>query len=228
MTHNEPTAVAAFEAAMPADKHRPPEQRATPTAPGLAPSPRASDADRDAALERLRDAFADGRLSGDEFDQRANSAFSARTVGELERLFLDLPVAPVAPGPPLAEERPVRLTLGILGGTWRRWRWRVAPRSSAVALLGACRLDLRGAKLSAPVTTITAFAIAGAIDVVVPPGVRVELNAYGLLCDVANRVPEQDLPAEAPLLRVRLFGLLSAVETKPRFRFETRPGLPGG
>jgi hypothetical protein len=112
----------------------------------------------------------------------------------------------------------------VLGDTERRWRWTVARRSTAVALLGACRLDLRGAKFSAPVTTITAVAVAGGIDVVVPPGVRVELSLYGLLCDAANLMPEQDLPPDAPLVRVRLFGVLSGVETKPKFRFEMRPG----
>jgi hypothetical protein len=37
-------------------------------------------------------------------------------------------------------------------------------------------------------------------------------------------MPEQDLPPDAPLVRVRLFGVLSGVETKPKFRFEMRPG----
>src|SRR6266545_3138852 len=174
------------------------------------------------------DAFADGRLTDDEFDQRARAALHARTTAELERLFIDLPATvsttPTTPVPAARTKRPVHLTVGVLGDTWRRWRWQIAPRSAAVALLGGCRLDLRAATLTAPVTTITAVGVAGGIDVVVPPGVRVELNAYGLLCDAANRVPEQDLPADAPLVRVRLFGVLSAIETKPKFRFKTRPG----
>jgi hypothetical protein len=205
---------------MPADEHadqQPPSEDHGPT-----PSPKASDAARDAALELLRDAFADGRLTDDEFDQRTRAALTARTTGELERLFVDLPsvsVTPMAPG----RERPVRLTVSVLGETWQRWRWRVAPRSAAVALLGGCRLDLRRAELSAPVTTITAVGVLGAFDVVVPPGVRVELNAYGLLCDAEDLVPEQDLPPNAPLVRVRLVGALSGLAAKPRFRFETRP-----
>jgi hypothetical protein len=44
-----------------AEQHEPLEQ-------GGPPAPKASDADRDAALERLRDAFAEGRLTDDEFD----------------------------------------------------------------------------------------------------------------------------------------------------------------
>jgi Domain of unknown function (DUF1707) len=207
---------------MPADEHA--DQEPPPQDHGLTPSQRASDAERDNALDRLRDAFADGRLTDDEFDQRGRAALNARTTGELERLLGDLPVASTNRQAPASGERPVRLTVGVLGDTWRRWRWRVAPRSAAVALLGGCRLDLRGAKLSAPVTTITAVGVVGAFDVVVPPGVRVELNVYGLLCDAEDLVPEQDLPFDAPLVRVRLMGVLSGVATKPRFRFESPPG----
>lgn len=210
---------------MPADEHEQADQHSPPATQGSTPPPKASDAERDAALERLREAFVDGRLTDDEFDQRARSALSARTTGDLERLFVDLPTASLPSKALATGDRPVRLTLGILGDVTRRWRWRIAPRSTAVALLGACRLDLRAANLSAPVTTITAVAVVGGIDVVVPPGVRVEQSVYGLFCDATNLVPEQDLPPDAPVVRVRLFGVLGGVETKPKFRFEMRRGI---
>jgi hypothetical protein len=141
-THNELGRRRRIEDAMPSDEHEQadgPEhagQQPPPEDHGLTPSPRASHADRDAALERLRGAFADGRMTDDEFDQRAHAALTARTVGELERLLVDLPAGSTKPMVPASGERPVRLTVGVLGDTWRRWRWRVAPRSAAVALLG--------------------------------------------------------------------------------------------
>ena len=52
---------------------------------------RASDADREAFSERLRRHHADGRLSTDEFQDRIDTCYSAKTVGELERLVADLP-----------------------------------------------------------------------------------------------------------------------------------------
>ncbi len=58
----------------------------------LDPSMRAGDADRDAVAERLRDAHADGRLTIEEFQQRLDAAFAARTLGELVPLTADLPV----------------------------------------------------------------------------------------------------------------------------------------
>ena len=57
------------------------------------PELRASDADRDAVATRLRDAHAEGRLTPEEFDQRLDATFAARTVGDLAELTADLPVA---------------------------------------------------------------------------------------------------------------------------------------
>jgi hypothetical protein len=54
---------------------------------------RASDQDREAAVEVLRDAYAAGRLPPEEFDQRVGVAFAARTWGELDRVTSDLPSA---------------------------------------------------------------------------------------------------------------------------------------
>jgi Flp pilus assembly protein TadB len=54
---------------------------------------RASDQDRDAAVDVLRDAYVAGRLPLEEFDQRVDVAFAARTWGELERVTEDLPTA---------------------------------------------------------------------------------------------------------------------------------------
>ena len=56
---------------------------------------RASDQDRDSAAESLSAAYAVGRLSREELDDRATAAYSARTQGELRDLTADLP-RPVA------------------------------------------------------------------------------------------------------------------------------------
>jgi hypothetical protein len=59
---------------------------------------RVSDADRDHVTARMRDHFAQGRLTPDELDERLSAALSAKTVGDLRRIMADLPEpAPVAP-----------------------------------------------------------------------------------------------------------------------------------
>jgi FHA domain/DUF1707 SHOCT-like domain len=60
---------------------------AAPGDPGV----RVSDADRDQVLARLRDGFADGRLTQDTFVGRAEAALHARSGGDLRGLVADLP-----------------------------------------------------------------------------------------------------------------------------------------
>jgi DNA-binding PadR family transcriptional regulator len=52
---------------------------------------RVSDRDRERATARLRDAFAEGRLTREELDERITAALSARTIGDLRRVTADLP-----------------------------------------------------------------------------------------------------------------------------------------
>jgi hypothetical protein len=52
---------------------------------------RASDADRAAMAERLRQHYTEGRLDAQEYDERIDRCYAAKTVGELDELFMDLP-----------------------------------------------------------------------------------------------------------------------------------------
>jgi len=52
---------------------------------------RASDADRDAVAERLRDAAVEGRLETEELEERLQAALRARTYGDLDGVLADLP-----------------------------------------------------------------------------------------------------------------------------------------
>jgi hypothetical protein len=70
-----------------------------------APSHLASDADREAAAARLREAAAEGRMDADELEQRVAEAYRARTIGDLTSLTADLPV-------PAARRVPARQRLG--------------------------------------------------------------------------------------------------------------------
>jgi hypothetical protein len=52
---------------------------------------RASDTDRDAVVDRLREAAGEGRLEPNELEQRVGGALRARTYGDLAELLADLP-----------------------------------------------------------------------------------------------------------------------------------------
>src|SRR6516165_10715847 len=63
---------------------------------------RVSDAERQAVADRLGEHFADGRLDQAEFDDRVGRAMGAKTRGDLNGLFSDLPDtgAPAVPDQP--------------------------------------------------------------------------------------------------------------------------------
>ncbi|MBO0821293.1 MAG: DUF1707 domain-containing protein [Nocardiopsaceae bacterium] len=52
---------------------------------------RVSDADRDRAASLLREHHAEGRLTAEEFHDRLDRAYAARTRGDLDDLLEDLP-----------------------------------------------------------------------------------------------------------------------------------------
>lgn len=63
---------------------------------------RAADTDRDSVAERLATAMSQGRLQADEYHQRLEHAYAARTYADLDRLVADLPV-PARPGAPASQ-----------------------------------------------------------------------------------------------------------------------------
>jgi hypothetical protein len=61
---------------------------------------RASHADREQAIDTLKDAFVQGRLTKDELDSRVGDVLASRTYADLAALTADLPAGPVTARPP--------------------------------------------------------------------------------------------------------------------------------
>jgi len=59
---------------------------------------------REQVTARLREHFAEGRLTSEELDDRITAALSAKTYGDVRRIMADLPEA--APVPPLDRPEP--------------------------------------------------------------------------------------------------------------------------
>jgi DUF1707 SHOCT-like domain len=56
---------------------------------------RASDQERESVVDVLRDAYTDGRLTLDEFEERTSAAYAAKTWADLGELTTDLPAQPL-------------------------------------------------------------------------------------------------------------------------------------
>ena len=192
--------------------------------PGQPPAIRASDQDRDAVVQRLQQAFAERRLDDDEFDERMRAALTARTSADLDRLTGDLPAAaPQSSAPAVGGKAPGRWAVAYKNSIRRGGRWRVPERFTSVVYKGDGWLDLRAAELTAAQTTVRAVAYKSRIDVLVPPGVRVELDGFG----VSKGWSEQEelegrLPADAPVVHIRGVAYKGTIEVSTR-----PPAAPG-
>lgn len=82
---------------------------------------RASDADRERVVERLRAALDEGRLDLGEYDERMQQAYAAKTYGDLDGLLTDLPVGALPVPAPAEEKRPKSPTGEWIVHQWQSW-----------------------------------------------------------------------------------------------------------
>ena len=180
---------------------------------------RASDKERDAVVQRMQDAFAEGRLDDTEFDERTRAALTARTQADLDVLLADLPAETAAPGtaPAVAGRGPGRFAIALKSSVRRAGRWRVPERYTTVVYKGGGWLDLRAAELSGPVTTFVAVAYKSRLTILVPPSVRVEMTGFGVTQGLEDEEdPGYRLPADAPVIHVRGVAYKGTVEIATR------------
>jgi hypothetical protein len=172
---------------------------------------RASDADREHVAGLLGEALADGRLTADEHRERIDILYATRTLngltpltadlgtgrGDVERRRSAVPVERVAP------------QVAILSSSMARPTGRVEGQMVAFAFGGNVRIDLAHASLGEDGVEITAQAIAGAVDIVVPPDARVTMTGFPLAGSLSpTREPG---PADGPRVKVSAFALLGSV-----------------
>ena len=169
---------------------------------------RASDAERERVAVALREHCAAGRLTLEELSERLDEAYRARTAGELERAFRELP----AEASPRPRRSPKRFTIAVFGGVQRKGRWRVPRRSFVLTLFGGSDLDLRQAEIDSDVVTIWAFALFGGVDVRVPEGVEVDAGGFALLGGVDEHGVDVPPRPGTPLVRVRSFALVGGAD----------------
>jgi len=173
---------------------------------------RASDAEREQVVVRLRDASAEGRLTLEELADRTALAYRAQSHAELVPLTEDLP-GPVAP---VSRRKPVRWTVVVIGEAKRKGRWRIAGHTTVVMGIGDCELDLRQAELDGDDATVTVVQVIGDTTIVVPQHVDVELSGLLLIGGKSDEGSEADIAPSAPRVRVRVFGLIGELKVVRR------------
>src|SRR3954468_10362161 len=132
---------------------------------------RASDAERDATVDRLREAAAEGRLTLEDLTDRIEVAAGAVMRSELVPLTSDLPAASTV------HQAVATANLRAVGDVKRSGTWSVDAENEFRTWFGNIKLDLRRAQISTPEIHIHARAGFGNVVLLVPEGVEVELRA---------------------------------------------------
>ncbi len=186
---------------------------------------RASDADRDQVATLLSTAYAEGRLSREEHDERIDQLMAAKTFDDLIPITRDLViVGPRAPDTtPQSSSRFAVDTTGqnpdsdkmiaIFGGVTRKGRWRVRKNTHALALFGGMDLDLRDAIFEAPVVEISGFWCFGGLDIKVPEGIEIQDQTAGIFGGTDVRDVGDPAPG-APTLVIKGVSLFGGVSIK--------------
>ncbi len=194
---------------------------------------RASDADRDRLADRLREALAQGRLDQMEYEERIDSVYRAKTVGELAPITDDLPEDAdthhtEAPGLQVATKEARAMAdqstgrenlVAVFGGAERKGRWLVEPRTNASVLFGGVSLDFRDAVLTQREVTVQCAVVFGGMDIVVPHGVRVVNNTAAILGGANMHGTDTVTDPNAPTIRLTgtcMFGGIDVRAKKPK------------
>jgi class 3 adenylate cyclase len=196
----------------------PPDPGRPPALPAAELAMRVADADRDRTVALLREHVVAGRLTLDEFSDRAGRALGATTRGELEAVMSDLPEVsvPTATGTVVTPRARRRWHIAVMSGHDTKGRWRIGDKTNAVAIMGGCDLDLRSAEIEGPEVVITAFAFWGGINVIVPEGFDVELVGFSFMGGRSLKLRDVPIIPGSPRIVVRGFAVMGGIDVKSR------------
>ena len=193
----------------------------TPFVSDRTPALRASDAEREQTVGVLRTHVVEGRLTLEEFAERLDRVYEARTRPELEELTHDLPEDSQG-SLPQRRRRPKRFTGVAFGSVERRGRWRVPRFAGLAVLFGDADIDLRTAEIHSGTITINALLLFGNADFYVPRSVEVDLGGLTIFGHRREHGDDSDPAPQAPLVRIRVWSLFGTSDV-----WRIPPGMSG-
>ncbi|CAM5645658.1 DUF1707 domain-containing protein [Streptomyces atroolivaceus] len=191
-----------------------PEPSPRPAAPSEL---RASHDDREAVVERLRDAAAEGRIDLDELDARLEQALTSKTYAELAVLTADLPQLNSSENRP-----PLVLKGGMNGASRGPGRWEVPGRVIAHGGWGGVKLDFSRVRCRLTEIAVEAYGEAAGVTVVIPDAWAADTSGMDPgIGGLTDRTTPDRLPG-TPLIRLTGSGGVSGVVIRHPSRWERR------
>lgn len=190
-------------------------------------------------IEKLRDKVMDDlvkqysleRVNLDEFERRTDLISKAATRGEMITQIADLPALPLEPGERKAsasnatnaawrvsDDRSPRqsdVCVAIFGGSDIKGVWRAPRRLATLCVFGGSNIDLRKAIVPADGLTISCMCAFGGVDIIVPPGMRLQVRGMGIFGGFDRTNNEVDDP-DAPTIVVDGIAVFGGVSVRIR------------
>jgi hypothetical protein len=199
--------------------------------------------ERERVIQTLCAHFAHDNLSTQELELRFEHAYKAGTSAELRALVAGLPALPpdVAPQAPLYGVAPAgrpdpeeKRHLVVMSNVRKKGQWTPARRNKVTCLMGSAKFDLREALVLNGETHFELNVIMGEVELIVPPGLRVECDGFAFMGEFDDAHSEGLAPATAPVIRVTGSVIMGAARIKTRLPGESalaawrRPLIDGG
>lgn len=172
------------------------------------------DGEREKVIALLSQHFAQDNLSLDELERRIEAAYRAASLPALRELTSDL-VGEAARGSALSPADVARGAVAsdyaleseritsIMSETKRSGPWRPARKLTVWSVMSETTLDLTQAVLQPGVTEIRLTALMASIKVIVPPGIRVVLQASAFMATVSDEtIDPPAVGSGAPVVRI--------------------------
>ncbi len=182
----------------------------------------------------LKQAYSDGRITVETLERRLKEATGAGDKETLIALVSDIPVPEGEKGSAGASNeteatwrtndrvaRESQSFFAVLGSSNRIGRWQPAKTITCLSLMGSIKLDFREAEFPRNGVHINSACVMGSIELIIPPGVNVDLSGIPLLGSMDNKSGSGD--PDAPSITIRGLTIMGSVEVK---RKELKPNRP--
>jgi hypothetical protein len=149
--------------------------------------------DRETAVQRLKEAYAEGHISNEEMDEGLPQVLTAQTHSELVAALASLP-----------EENPgTRSTIAAASGRIkRRGAWRVPRFLKVESAFGRVRLELSRAVIEHPVVDIELAVGTGSAKITVPRDAIVDIEDLSTVWKDARYKPPRHSRPGGPTIRI--------------------------
>jgi hypothetical protein len=186
--------------------------------------------DRERVIQTLCAHFAHDNLNTQELELRFEHAYKAHTSAELRALVAGLPALPpeqLAPEPLYGVARTGqpepddKRHLVLMSNVRKKGQWTPARTNYVTCVMGSATFDLREASILEGETHFDLRVVMGEVELIVPPGLRVEADGFALMGEFDDAHSGDLAPPHAPVIRVTGTVVMGAARIKTRLPGES-------